>query len=117
MRRFLPRYEVVFSGGVFYAGGGKVVFPDGRLFNTRYTEETHSKNSAYPTFCRQAKRAAGGAALNRSNIFLCRPTHSARGKFVKSVKQRPAVRENSVQASICQHIPSRRRQGFLLQAA
>ena len=56
---------------VFLWGGEKVVFPDGRLFNTRYTEETHSKNSTYHEFC-ASKTRAGGATLNHSNIVLCR---------------------------------------------
>ena len=55
MRSFVPCYKVVFSGDVSI-GRRSVIFPDGRLFNTRYTEETHS-----------------GAALYLSNIFLCRP--------------------------------------------
>ena len=57
---------------VFLWGGEKVVSPDGRLFNTRYTEETHSKNSIYREFC-ASKTRAGGATLNHSNLFLCRP--------------------------------------------
>ena len=50
MRRFAPRYEVVFSGGVFYTGGGKVVFPAGKMFNTQYTKETHSKTLFHARF-------------------------------------------------------------------
>ena len=56
----------------FFMGRRGVIFPDGRLFNTRYTEETHSKNSTYREFC-ASKTLAGGAALYLSNIFLCRP--------------------------------------------
>ena len=33
MRSFAPRYKVVFSGGVFYTGGGNVVSPDDRMPN------------------------------------------------------------------------------------
>ena len=44
----------------FFMGRRGVIFPDGRLFNTRYTEETHSKNSTYREFCRQAKSRADG---------------------------------------------------------
>ena len=56
----------------FFIGRRGVIFPDGRLFNTRYTEETHIKNSTYREFC-ASKTRAGGATLNLSNIFLCRP--------------------------------------------
>ena len=71
MRRFVPRYKVVFSDDVSI-GRRSVIFPDGRLFNTRYTEETHSKNSTYREFC-TGKTRAGGTTLNLSNLFLCRP--------------------------------------------
>ena len=56
----------------FFVGRRSVIFPDGRLFNTRYTEEPHSKNSTYREFC-TGKTRAGGTTLNLSNLFLCRP--------------------------------------------
>ena len=59
MRRVVLRYEGALSGGVSI-GRRSVIFSDSRLFNTRYTEETHSKNSAYREFCRQAKSRADG---------------------------------------------------------
>ena len=97
MRSFVPRYEVAFSGGVFYAGGGKVVFPDGEMFNTSHTKETHNKNSISRTFCREAKRAAGGTALNRSNIFLCRPR---RPRQVRKISQTTSCRPRKLRASV-----------------
>lgn len=55
---------------VFLWGGEKVVSPDGRLFNTRYTEETHSKNSAYREFCAGKTRAGGIYVISFKHLSL-----------------------------------------------
>ena len=56
MRSFVPRYEVVFS--------------DGRLFNTRYTKETHNKNSTYRKFCTGKISCGWETMLNLPNKVL-----------------------------------------------
>ena len=67
----------------FFIGRRGVIFPDGRLFNTRYTEETHSKNSISRTFCRQAKRVVGRISVISCKLFPPPPTplDNLRNKF------------------------------------
>ena len=41
----------------------EVYFPSADLFSTRYTKETHCKNSTYRTFCLSDKTRAGGNSV------------------------------------------------------
>ena len=54
----------------FFMGRRGVIFPDGRLFNTRYTEETHSKNSTYREFCASKTRAGGIYVISFKHLSL-----------------------------------------------
>ena len=85
MRRFLPRYEVVFSGGVFYRAeqilrSGITVFQGGgngqrtlSLSEYVFFMEPHPCKTPFPASFALAKLVRAVTPLYLSNTSLCRP--------------------------------------------
>ena len=85
MRSFLPRYEVVFSGGVFYGmerilRSGIAVFQTGgdrqrtlSLHEYVFFVEPHPCKTPFPASFALAKLVRAVSPLYLSNNSLCRP--------------------------------------------